>query len=195
MNKISYALGLSIGQNFLATGIEDLNTEDFAQGVNDAMNHRQTSISYDEAKQTVKELFNNIQQKNYQLNLESGREFLRINKLKAGVTQLPSGLQYQIITNGQGNRPTAADKVRCHYHGTLINGTVFDSSIERDEPEEFKVSEVIAGWAEALPMMNTGAKWRLFIPSELAYCNQQAGRVIAPYSTLLFDIELLDIIK
>ncbi|MDR2495881.1 MAG: FKBP-type peptidyl-prolyl cis-trans isomerase [Tannerellaceae bacterium] len=195
MDKISYALGLSIGNNFLGTGIESLNPADFTKGVSDVMNGCKPEISYEEAKKIIDKLFNDIQMKNSELNLKAGEEFLRINKNKAGVNELPSGLQYEILSEGEGNRPTANDKVRCHYHGTLINGTVFDSSIQRGKPAEFKIKEVIAGWSEALPMMKVGAKWRLFIPSSLAYGNRKVGDTIEANSTLVFDVELLDIIK
>ena len=193
MNKISYALGMSIGNNFLGTGIKSLDLADFSKGVGDVMNGIGPEISYDEAKQIIKELFDDMEKKNRELNLQAGEEFLSINRKKAGVTELPSGLQYETIKNGSGSRPTIDDTVRCHYHGTLINGAVFDSS-KKGKPAEFKVKEVIAGWTEALQLMNVGSKWRLFIPSSLAYGNQKVG-TIGPNSTLLFEVELLDIIK
>ena len=193
MNKISYALGMSIGNNFLGTGIKSLDLADFSKGVGDVMNGIGPEISYDEAKQIIKELFDDMEKKNRELNLQAGEEFLSINRKKAGVTELPSGLQYETIKNGSGSRPTIDDTVRCHYHGTLINGAVFDSS-KKGKPAEFKVKEVIEGWTEALQLMNVGSKWRLFIPSSLAYGNQKVG-TIGPNSTLLFEVELLDIIK
>ena len=119
---------------------------------------------------------------------------LNINRHKAGVVELPSGLQYEVLKNGTGTKPTANDKVKCHYHGTLINGTVFDSSYKRNEPAEFPVNGVIAGWVEALQLMPVGSKWQLFIPSELAYGAHGAGQAIGPNETLIFDIELIDII-
>ncbi|MDR2498914.1 MAG: FKBP-type peptidyl-prolyl cis-trans isomerase [Tannerellaceae bacterium] len=195
MDKISYALGLSIGNNFLGAGITDLILSDFVKGMSDVMSGSKPEIDYEEAKKIIDKLFSDIQVKNSELNLKAGEEFLQINKHKAGVTELPSGLQYEVLVKGEGNQPRANDRVRCHYHGTLINGVVFDSSIQRGEPAVFKIREVIAGWSEALQLMNVGAKWRLFIPSSLAYGNRGAGDKIAPNSTLVFVVELLDIIK
>ena len=195
MDKISYALGLSIGNNFQNSGINSLQVEDFVKGLNDVLSGAQPAISYDEAKQVINEFFMNLQKQKLELNKKAGEEFLSINKGKAGVVTLPSGLQYQVLQNGTGAKPSAADKVRCHYHGTLINGTVFDSSVQRGQPAVFGVSQVIPGWVEALQLMSVGSKWRLFIPSELAYGEQGAGDVIEPNSTLIFDVELLEIVK
>ena len=195
MDKISYALGLSIGNNFQNSGINSLQVEDFIKGLNDVLSGAQPAISYDEAKQVINEFFMNLQKQKLELNKKAGEEFLTINKGKAGVVTLPSGLQYQVLQNGEGAKPTASDKVKCHYHGTLINGTVFDSSVQRGQPAVFGVSQVIPGWVEALQLMSVGSKWRLFIPSELAYGEQGAGDVIEPNSTLIFDVELLEIVK
>ena len=195
MDKISYALGLSIGNNFQNSGINNLQVEDFVKGLNDVLSGAQPVISYDEAKQVINEYFMNLQKQKLELNKKAGEEFLAINKEKAGVVTLASGLQYQVLQNGEGVKPTASDKVKCHYHGTLINGTVFDSSVQRGQPAVFGVSQVIPGWVEALQLMSVGSKWRLFIPSELAYGEQGAGDVIEPNSTLIFDVELLEIVK
>ncbi|MBQ4162078.1 MAG: FKBP-type peptidyl-prolyl cis-trans isomerase [Parabacteroides sp.] len=195
MDKISYALGLSIGNNFQNSGINNLQVEDFVKGLNDVLSGAQPAISYDEAKQVINEFFMNLQKQKLELNKKAGEEFLTINKGKAGVVTLPSGLQYQVLQNGEGAKPAASDKVKCHYHGTLINGTVFDSSVQRGQPAVFGVSQVIPGWVEALQLMSVGSKWRLFIPSELAYGEQGAGDVIEPNSTLIFDVELLEIVK
>lgn len=194
MDKISYALGLSIGNNFLSSGIKELKIEDFVKGVSDVLSDKEADISYDEAKQIINDYFVKLQAEQVRLNKDAGEEFLRINKEKAGVVTLPSGLQYEILQKGTGAKPKATDKVKCHYHGTLINGTVFDSSVQRGEPATFGVSQVIPGWVEALQLMETGAKWRLFIPSELAYGERGAGDVIGPNSTLIFEVELLDIV-
>ena len=195
MDKISYALGLSIGNNFQNSGINNLQVEDFVKGVNDVLSGAQPAISYDEAKQIINEFFMNLQKQKLELNKKAGEEFLTINKGKAGVVTLPSGLQYQVLQKGEGAKPTATDKVKCHYHGTLINGTVFDSSVQRGQPAVFGVSQVIPGWVEALQLMPVGSKWRLFIHSELAYGEHGAGDAIEPNSTLIFDVELLDIVK
>ena len=152
-------------------------------------------ISYDEAKQVINDYFMKLQKEKFEINKKAGEEFLTINKGKAGVVTLPSGLQYQVLQKGEGPTPTASDNVKCHYHGTLINGTVFDSSVQRGEPAVFGVSQVIPGWVEALQLMPVGSKWRLFIPSNLAYGEHGAGEAIEPNSALVFDVELLDIVK
>ncbi|MDR1918365.1 MAG: FKBP-type peptidyl-prolyl cis-trans isomerase [Tannerellaceae bacterium] len=195
MDKVSYALGLSIGNNFHALGLKNLQTEDFLKAINDVMTGSALQISYDEAKQVMDDYFVQLQKESGEINRQAGLEFLRINKEKAGVTELPSGLQYEILRKGEGPKPTASDRVECHYHGTLINGVVFDSSVERGQPATFGVSQVIPGWVEALQLMEVGAKWRLFIPSNLAYGEQGAGEHIGPNSTLVFEVELLNIVK
>ena len=194
MDKISYALGLSIGNNFRTSGIKDLSIDDFIKGVDDVLSDKAPDISYDEAKKIINDYFVKLQDEQLKLNKEAGEEFLRINKEKAGVVSLPSGLQYEILKKGSGVKPKATDKVKCHYHGTLINGTVFDSSVQRGEPATFGVSQVIKGWVEALQLMEKGSKWKLFIPAELAYGTRGAGELIGPNSTLIFDVELIDIV-
>lgn len=195
MNKVSYALGLSIGQNFQASGIDDLNVEDFVNGLKDVLEQKEPSLSYNEAQQVINTYFTELQEKTNRLNKEAGEEFLKINGLKKGVTTLPSGVQYEVAKMGEGAKPTLNDTVRCHYHGTLINGKVFDSSMDRGEPAEFPVSGVIKGWTEVLQLMPVGSKWKVTIPSELAYSERGAGAMIGPNSTLIFIIELLDIVK
>ncbi|MCI6522547.1 MAG: FKBP-type peptidyl-prolyl cis-trans isomerase [Parabacteroides sp.] len=195
MDKVSYALGLSIGNNFQNSGIKQLQVADFVKGLEDVLGEKQPAISYEEAKQVINDYFMKLQQERLEINKQAGAEFLEINRHKAGVVELPSGLQYEILKQGTGAKPSANDKVKCHYHGTLINGTVFDSSVQRGEPATFGVSQVIPGWIEALQLMPVGSKWRLFIPSNLAYGEHGAGDVIEPNSTLIFDVELLDIVK
>ena len=195
MDKVSYALGLSIGNNFQNSGINNLQVEDFVKGLKDVLGGAEPEISYDEAKQVINDYFMNLQKERLELNKKAGEEFLNINKGKAGVVTLPSGLQYQVLKQGEGAKPAASDKVKCHYHGTLINGTVFDSSVQRGEPAVFGVSQVIPGRVEALQLMPVGSKWRLFIPSDLAYGEHGAGDAIEPNSALVFDVELLDIVK
>ena len=195
MDKVSYALGLSIGNNFLNSGIKDLQVEDFVKGLTDVLNEKQPDITYDEAKEVINEFFIKLQKEKMEINKKAGEEFLHINKGRAGVVELPSGLQYQVLKQGNGAKPKATDKVKCHYHGTLINGTVFDSSVQRGQPAVFGVNQVIPGCVEALQLMPVGSKWRLFIPSNLAYGEQGAGEMIEPNSTLIFDVELLDIVK
>ena len=195
MDKVSYALGLSIANNFRNAGIKNLEVTDFVKGLNDVLLEGEPAISYEEAQKVINEYFAQLQKEKFENNKQAGEEFLRINREKAGVVELPSGLQYQVFKQGTGDKPKATDKIRCHYHGTLINGTVFDSSVDRGEPIEFGVNQVIPGWTEALQLMKVGSKWRLFIPSHLAYGERGAGQAIEPNSTLIFDVELLDIVK
>ena len=195
MEKVSYALGVSIGNNFQNSGIKDLIVEDFVKGLTDVLNDVKPAISYDEAKQVINDYFLKLQKEKLEINKKAGEEFLLINRGRAGVVELPSGLQYQVLKMGDGPKPAATDKVKCHYHGTLINGMVFDSSVERGKPAVFGVNQVIPGWVEALQLMPVGSKWRLFIPSNLAYGEHGAGEMIEPNSTLIFDVELLDIVK
>lgn len=194
MNKVSYALGLSIGQNFKASGFENINTEDFVAGLNSVLEENEPAMSIDEAKMIINEYFAEVQAKAVKLNKEAGEEFLRINSHKAGVITLSSGLQYEILTEGKGDKPKLTDTVRCHYHGTLINGVVFDSSIDRGEPAEFPLQGVIKGWTEILQLMPVGSKWKVTIPSELAYGDRGAGQLIQPGSTLVFIIDLIAIV-
>ena len=193
MDKISYALGLSIGNNFRASGIKGLEIDDFIKGINDVFNEAKPAIAFDEAQRLLQAYFKDLQAEKFEMNKQVGEEFLRVNKEKRGVVTLPSGLQYEVLKTGDGQKPGPNDKVRCHYHGTLIDGRVFDSSIERGQPAVFGVSQVIRGWTEALQLMNVGSKWRLFIPSDMAYGAHGAGEAIEPNMTLIFDVELLGI--
>ncbi|MDR3060729.1 MAG: FKBP-type peptidyl-prolyl cis-trans isomerase [Dysgonamonadaceae bacterium] len=194
MEKISYALGLSIGNNFKTSGINSLNLEDFKKGVEDVLNEKELQLSYDEAKKVINVFFEKLQEERKKLNKTAGEEFLRINKQKAGIITLPSGLQYQILTEGNGPKPKVTDNVKCHYHGTLIDGREFDSSVKRGQPATFGLNQVIPGWTEALQLMPAGSKWKLFLPSELAYGSSGAGDMIEPDSTLIFEVELLEIV-
>ncbi len=194
MEDISYALGLSMANNFLGTGIRELNVEKFAKAMSDVFGNKQTEMSYDEAKQIMNNYFAKLQQEADSLNKKAGEEFLSVNKGKAGIVVTPSGLQYEILQAGEGVKPKATDTVRCHYEGRLINGTVFDSSYSRNQPADFPVNQVIPGWTEALQLMPSGSKWRLFIPSGLGYGEYGAGDVIGPNSALVFDVELLEIL-
>lgn len=194
MNKLSYALGLSIGNNFRASGISAIDLESFQKGLQHVLEGKQLEMTYDDAKQIINDYFVELQEEKLKLNKKAGEEFLAINKTKEGVVTLPSGLQYKILKDGNGAKPSATDQVRCHYHGTLIDGTVFDSSVERGEPAIFGVNQVIKGWVEALQLMPIGSKWQLYIPSDLAYGTSGAGQAIEPNSALIFDVELLNII-
>lgn len=194
MDKVSYALGLSIGQNFKSSGFENVMAEDFIAGLNAVMADEKPAMTFDEAKAVINEYFVEVQAKAVKLNKEAGEEFLKINGHKQGVTTLPSGLQYEVVKMGEGAKPKLTDTVRCHYHGTLINGVVFDSSMDRGEPAEFPLQGVIKGWTEILQLMPVGSKWKVTIPSNLAYGDRGAGQHIQPGSTLIFIIELLDIV-
>ena len=193
-DEVSYALGLSIGQNFKASGIKAITSEDFIAGLQDALAEREPQMTTERAREVINQLFMRLQQEESELNAAAGKEYQEIMRHKSGVVTLPSGLQYEIIKEGSGAKPKATDKVRVHYHGTLINGIVFDSSVERGEPAEFPLNAVIPGWTEILQLMPVSSKWRVVIPSELAYGSRGAGDVIRPNMTLIFEIELLDIV-
>lgn len=194
MDKFSYSIGLGIGQNLLSMGARHLNVEDFAQAVKDVLEDNPTAISHTEARKIVNEFFEKLEAKMNAENIEKGKNFLEENGKKDNIVTLPSGLQYEVIKEGNGKKPKATDRVRCHYEGTLIDGTLFDSSIQRGEPAVFGVNQVIAGWVEALQLMSEGAKWRLFIPSDLAYGANGAGEMIPPHSTLIFEVELIEVL-
>jgi len=200
MDKLSYALGLSMGNNFKRSGIEEINVQEFADGVAAVYYGSEPKMTYTEAQQTVQDFFMNLQKKQEEaaakmaeVNAKAGETFLAENARRAEVKTTPSGLQYEVIKEGIGPRPTADQKVTVHYEGKLIDGTVFDSSIDRGQPATFGVTQVIPGWVEALQLMSVGSKWRLYIPSDLAYGPQGAGGLIGPNQTLIFDVELIAI--
>ena len=194
MDKFSYAIGLGIGQNLLSMGAQGINVNDFAQAVSDVLNRKETAISHNEAREIVNKYFEELEAKMNAENIEKGKAFLAENAKKEGIVTLPSGLQYQVLQEGNGKKPSATDRVKCHYEGTLIDGTLFDSSIKRGQPAVFGVNQVIKGWVEALQLMSEGSKWRLFIPSALGYGAQQAGEMIPPHSTLIFEVELIEVL-
>ena len=195
MDKFSYAIGLGIGQNLLSMGAKGIAVDDFAQAIKDVLEGNQTAISHTEARDIVNKYFAELEEKMNAANIEAGKKFLEENKKREGVVTLPSGLQYEVITEGNvGHYAKATDQVQCHYEGTLIDGTLFDSSIKRGQPATFGVNQVIPGWVEALQLMPEGAKWKLYIPSDLAYGAQGAGEMIPPHSTLVFEVELQKIL-
>ena len=194
MNKVSYALGLSIGQNFRASGFDEINLEDFLAGVRDVLEGAEPQMTYDEAKVVINDYFQEVRRKAVEQNKAAGEEFLKINGHKTGVVTLPSGLQYEVIKMGDGEKPQLTDTVECHYHGTLINGQVFDSSMDRGQTAKFPLQGVIKGWTEVLQLMPVGSKWKVTIPSDLAYGDRGAGEMIQPGSTLVFIIELIGIV-
>lgn len=201
LDRISYALGLSMGNNFKGSGIESINVKDFADGVATVYEGAQPKMSYDEAKMVIQSFFQEMEAKQQaaaqemaKVNKAAGEAFLAENGKRAEVVTTDSGLQYEVLVEGNGASPKATDQVTVHYTGKLIDGTVFDSSVDREQPATFGVTQVIPGWVEALQLMKVGAKWRLYIPSEIAYGPQGAGGVIGPNATLIFDVELLNII-
>ena len=193
MDKISYAIGMSMASNLMNSGLRNIEVESFVKAFTEVINNESTSMSPEEANQTLQEYFSKQQEEMLNKNLEIGAAFLEENSKKENVVSLPSGLQYEILTEGNGPKPKATESVKCHYHGTLLDGTVFDSSVQRGEPAVFGVNQVIKGWVEALQLMSVGSKWKLFIPSNLAYGSQGAGNSIEPNSTLIFEVELLGI--
>lgn len=197
MDKLSYALGMVIGSQLLGSGIEDLNAEDFAKAVDDVINKRPPVISNTEANSILARFQEEQEAKQAQAGLkfkQEGEEFLQRNAKAEGVKVTASGLQYKVLETGLGKHPTAADRVRCHYEGRLIDGTVFDSSYKRGEPTVFPLNGVISGWTEGLQLMGEGAKFRFFIPYQLAYGERGAGASIPPYAALVFDVELLAVL-
>ena len=186
MDKFSYAIGLGIGQNLSSMGIQGLAVDDFAQAIRDVLEGNQTAISHNEAREIVNKYFEELEAKMSAVAIEQGKAFLEENKKRAGVVTLPSGLQYEIINEGTGKMAKATDQVKCHYEGTLIDGTLFDSSIKRGQPATFGVNQVIPGWVEALQLMPEGSRWKLYIPSDLAYGEQGAGGSIPANACLLY---------
>ena len=195
MDKVSYALGLSIGQNFRASGFDEITFEDFLSAFRTVYEEGEPKMSYEEAREVVNSYFQDVQRRAIERNKEAGEEFLKINGHKTGVTTLPSGLQYEVIKMGDGPKPQLTDSVECHYHGTLINGQVFDSSMDRGETATFPLQGVIKGWTEILQLMPVGSKWKVVIPADLAYGDRGAGQMIQPGSTLIFIIELIAIVN
>ena len=193
MDKLSYALGLSMGGNFIGSGIKKLDINDFADGLRAIFEGAEQKMTFDEAKQIVTDFFTNLEKEGAEQNERLGREFLEQNKNTEGVKVTASGLQYQVVKEGDGQQPGPNDVVTVHYTGKLIDGTVFDSSIERGEPAVFAVNQVIPGWVEALQMMPEGSQWQLYIPSELAYGKHGAGQIIGPDATLIFDVQLIKV--
>jgi FKBP-type peptidyl-prolyl cis-trans isomerase FklB len=190
--KLSYALGILIGQNLKDQGLAVQDAAAFTRGLQAFMSGNM-EMQANEANAIINQYMQAQEELNSKDNIEAGKQFLAANKSKPGVVELPSGLQYEVMKEGSGRKPGRHDQVTTHYHGTLIDGTVFDSSVNRGQPASFGVSQVIAGWTEALQLMSEGSKWRLFIPSNLAYGSRGAGGKIGPHSTLIFEVELLKI--
>ena len=194
MDKISYALGLGIGHQLKNMGIENFSVEDFAQSIKDVMEDKATAMTSQEAQALLNTYFQEKQKAESQKAISEGKAFLEENGKKEGVVTTKSGLQYEVLTEGTGKQPKATDTVRCHYEGSLINGSIFDSSYKRGEPAEFGLSQVIPGWTEGVQLMKEGAKYRFYIPYVLGYGENGAGSSIPPYSTLIFDVELIKVL-
>ena len=193
LSKVSYSLGVSIARNLQSQGLKGLDINEFTEAVQDVFTGKSTKIDEKEVVETLNSYFSELQKEQQGTNKEDGEAFLGENKSKSGVISLPSGLQYSVMVEGKGEKPNLNSNVTTHYHGTTIDGNVFDSSVQRGQPASFPVSGVIKGWTEALQLMEVGAKWKLFIPSELAYGDRGAGADIGPHSALIFEVELLSI--
>lgn len=201
MDKLSYALGLGIGRQLAQMGATGLDIDDFTTAIKDVLAGRETKVADSEAQTIVQEFFRKQEEKANAAMAEKGKkakaegeQYLAENAAKEGVVTLPSGLQYKVLKEGNGQKPKATDKVKCHYEGFLIDGTVFDSSVQRGEPAVFPLNQVIAGWTEGLQLMQEGAKYRFFIPYQLGYGERGAGASIPPFATLVFDVELIAVV-
>jgi FKBP-type peptidyl-prolyl cis-trans isomerase FklB len=192
MDQLSYSLGVLIAQNFKQQGLEEVQSSDVANGISDVL-AGDAKMTVDEANAIFGDHMQKLQMEKHSGNVEAGKKFLEENGKRDGVITLASGLQYEVITEGSGPKPAATDKVTTHYHGTLIDGTVFDSSVDRGQPASFPVNGVIPAWVEALQLMSPGSKWKLYCPSDLAYGERGAGQQIGPFATLIFEVELISI--
>lgn len=193
MEKVSYSLGVNMASSVKSQGLDSIDANAVAKAFDDVFQGNDLDISEEESMKILQEFFGKLQaEKSAQAN-EAGAAYLAENAEKQGVTTTESGLQYEVLSSGNGSKPTSADQVTVHYHGMLIDGTVFDSSVDRGQPATFGVTQVIKGWTEALQLMSVGDKWKLTIPSNLAYGDQGAGGMIGPGATLIFEVELLGI--
>ncbi len=196
IDSVSYSLGVNIAVTVKGQGLDSLNIDALARGMKDIYEaNPDIQITKDEALKILQDYGKKSQLSQYESNKKAGEDFLAENKTKEGVITTASGLQYKVIKEGKGSKPTINDVVKTHYHGTTVDGKVFDSSVERGEPISFPVNGVIPGWTEALQLMPVGSKWQLYIPYQLAYGEQGAGGAISPFSALIFDVELLEIEK
>ena len=193
MDKVSYALGLSLGQNMASSGVKTIEYDDLVAGMKAIMNKEKPAISFEEAQEVLNKFFKELEAKVAGQAKEEGEAFLAENAKREGVIVTGSGLQYEVLTAAEGKKPKATDKVKVHYEGTLIDGTVFDSSYRRGEAISFGLNQVIAGWTEGVQLMSVGAKYKFFIPYNLAYGERGAGAQIPPYAALIFTVELLGI--
>ena len=193
MEKVSYSLGVNVATGVKAQGLDTIDANAVAKAFNDVFEGNDLDISEEESMKVLQDYFGKLQAAKQAKSSEVGSAYLAENAAKKGVITTESGLQYEVLTTGTGATPTADDQVTVHYHGMLTDGTVFDSSVDRGEPAQFGVTQVIPGWIEALQLMSVGDKWKLTIPSELAYGDRGAGGLIGPGATLVFEVELLGI--
>jgi FKBP-type peptidyl-prolyl cis-trans isomerase FklB len=194
LNAVSYCVGMSIAGSLMQQDLEQINTNVLAEAISDVFQGKNPKYSGEEANQIIQNYLQKAAESKFAQVKEEGEAFLAENKNKAGVFVTDSGLQYEVIEAGNGNKPSVTSMVEVHYHGTLIDGTVFDSSVQRGQTASFGVNQVIKGWTEALQLMPVGSKYRLYIPQELAYgANPHPGGAIKPYEALIFDVELIAI--
>ena len=193
MEKVSYSLGVNVAKSVKSQGLESIDSDAIAKAFKDVFEGNTLEISEEEANIVLQDYFGKLANEKQKVNVEAGQKFLDENAKREGVVTTATGLQYEVLKEGSGDSPKETDNVTVHYHGTLIDGTVFDSSVDRGQPATFPVNGVIPGWVEALQLMNAGAKYKLFIPSNLAYGERGAGGAIGPNATLVFEVELISI--
>ncbi|MBB5285334.1 FKBP-type peptidyl-prolyl cis-trans isomerase FklB [Rhabdobacter roseus] len=195
LDSVAYSIGISVAGSLKGQGLAEINTELLMKAINETLKGGTTLLTAEQANQCIGEYFQEQSSRVGRENKEKGEKFLAQNKTRTGVQTTQSGLQYEVIKMGEGPKPSETDRIKAHYHGTLVDGTVFDSSVERGEPVEFPVNGVIPGWQEALQLMPVGSKWKLYLPSQIAYGERAAGPAIGPNSALVFEVELLEILK
>ncbi len=193
LEKLSYGLGINIANNLRGQGVQELDPKMLSQAIEDVLTGSDLKMGLEDSAIFLNEYFGQLAAKKHEPTIQEGKAFLEANGKRDGVTTLASGLQYEIMKEGSGDKPSLTSTVTTHYHGTKIDGTIFDSSVQRGQPASFPVNGVIAGWTEALQLMPLGSKWKLFVPSNLAYGERGAGGQIGPYTTLIFEVELLEI--
>ncbi|MEL6658098.1 MAG: FKBP-type peptidyl-prolyl cis-trans isomerase [Bacteroidota bacterium] len=193
MESVSYSLGILVAQNLKNQGFKDINIEEFGAAIDDVLQDRETKVDVTQANEIVQQYMQAAKAAQHKDNKDAGEAFLAENKLRGEVVTTDSGLQYEVLTEGEGSKPKATDEVEVHYHGTLIDGTVFDSSVQRGETTSFPLNRVISGWTEGLQLMSVGSKYKFYIPYNLAYGDQGAGAQIKPFSALVFEVELISI--
>lgn len=195
IKAVSYCVGMSIAESLKQQDLDQISPEVLAEAIKEVFSGSEPKYNPNEANTIIQSYINGLNEQKFGAVKEEGEKFLAENKAKDGITETATGLQFEVVTEGNGKKPSATDTVKVHYHGTLIDGTIFDSSVQRGEPATFGVHQVIPGWTEALQLMSEGSKYRLYIPQNLAYgANPHPGGAIKPYATLVFDVELLEVL-